>query len=127
MTSESPGDVDGVRNKHCNRNLLKKKTNVLSRDRSQCLYIGNKLAIPLAWPRLSLLVLTLTWLVALASAEGFCDPLLCSCQLSSANCSWRGLLSLPSGLHDNIKYLGKSDLLIYLRALLTELVDRSLQ
>ena len=101
MTSESPG--------------VSSRTNPPPRrDDSQCL-ARNNLATPRpSRPRQSgvldlvLVSLMLSWLVVTrVTAEGFCDPLLCSCQLASANCSWRGLLSLPSGLHDNIKYLGE--------------------
>ena len=107
MTSESPG-VSSSRNK----NPLRRETNPRPRDVSQCLD-RNNLAIPrarqsplLVW---ALLTLIISCLAATVGAEGFCDPLLCSCQLSSANCSWRGLLTLPSGLHDNIKSLDLSN------------------
>ena len=100
MTSESPG-------------VFPRYKAPQPREVSQCLDRTN-LAIPrarqsglLSW---ALTALILLCLVATVRAEGFCDPLLCSCQLSSANCSWRGLLTLPSGLHDNIKYLGELNL-----------------
>ena len=41
------------------------------------------------------------------SAEGFCDPLLCSCNINTANCSHRGFLNLPGGLQKDLKSLGK--------------------
>ena len=96
MTSESPGVSPRT------KNPLPGETNPRPRDVRQCLDRTN-----LAIPRVALLALILHCLVVAVRAEGFCDPLLCSCQFSSANCSWRGLLSLPSGLHDNIKYLGE--------------------
>ena len=107
MTSESPGDSDVVENNFLrNKNILKKENPLNSRDGSQCLYLGNKLAM--ASSRLLLIALLVSSLVSRGKAEGFCEPvLLCSCQLSSANCSWRGLLTLPAGLHNNLKYLGE--------------------
>ena len=126
MTSESPGDSDVVENNFLrNKNILKKENPLNSRDGSQCLYLGNKLAM--ASSRLLLIALLVSSLVSRGKAEGFCEPvLLCSCQLSSANCSWRGLLTLPAGLHNNLKYLGEV-LLTSGLTLLTEVVCRSLQ
>ena len=62
-------------------------------------------------PSLLLLLLLLSLLPGLAGAGaggGLCDPLLCTCLTGSANCSYRGFLSLPSGLHYELKTLGKS-------------------
>ena len=49
----------------------------------------------------------LVFKIPLSSAEGFCDPLLCSCNINSANCSHRGFLNLPGGLQQDLKSLGE--------------------
>ena len=38
--------------------------------------------------------------------DGFCDPLLCSCVDTQANCTLRGFLSLPAGLPVAVTSLG---------------------
>jgi len=50
----------------------------------------------------------LVFKIPLSSAEGFCDPLLCSCNINSANCSHRGFLNLPGGLQQDLKSLDLS-------------------
>ena len=46
------------------------------------------------------------------TGEGLCDPLLCTCHVSSANCSYRGFLSLPSGLQEELISLGNSSIML---------------
>ena len=51
------------------------------------------------------------------SGSGLCDPLLCSCHANTANCSYRGFLSLPSGLQLDLKSLGERQQSSYLIAI----------
>ena len=72
-------------------------------------------------PRLLLLLLALLpGVVGAGAGGGLCDPLLCTCEAASANCSYRGFLALPSGLHYELKTLGKVKIRI---ALLTGSID----
>jgi hypothetical protein len=56
--------------------------------------------------------LVLTVLVLLtggqvAAGDGFCDPLLCLCGARAANCSYRGFLTVPTGLPNQLLTLGR--------------------
>jgi hypothetical protein len=42
-----------------------------------------------------------------AAGDGFCDPLLCLCDVRAANCSYRGFLAVPSGLPSKLLTLGR--------------------
>ena len=81
-------------------------------DKNQCLYnatIKSAISKRCKSNVMSFLVLflILTATVSGVVGDGLCDPLLCTCYTSSANCSYRGFLSLPSGLQHDIRALGK--------------------
>ena len=47
-----------------------------------------------------------TW-VGVVAGNGFCDPLLCLCDARAANCSYRGFLTVPTGLPSKLLTLGR--------------------
>jgi Leucine-rich repeat (LRR) protein len=129
MSSESPGNI-GKREM-----LNRKKANPKPGDKNKCLPIlpssslqerlhfspsktskrnsntSNVIRPPhrhLHHPPLLLLLLPLLLLLNLvpyAAADGFCSPLLCSCQVETANCSSRGFPTMPGGLGKTLKIL----------------------
>ena len=102
MASESPGDdTEGSPCGDCDTNQC------LNNDQTR--HPGARAQPPFLLPSLLLLLLSLLpGLAGAGAGGGLCDPLLCTCEASSANCSYRGFLSLPSGLHYELKTLGKS-------------------
>jgi len=127
MTSESPGSVQMI--------LSKSKCNDIKFcDKFQCLKNAKSPAIKnkifqkdfkrdqQRTSRKSMKVINLSNLYILAlflsllvlripktSAEGLCDPLLCSCYQHSANCTHRGFQNMPAGLHKDLKSLDLSE------------------
>ena len=127
MTSESPGQIGEKIKKS------KYDENRLNCDKFQCLRNANHPAIRVklfqtevksdqkrteidrkrtskkvlycnpVWVFIFLLVLK----TPDVSCSGLCDPLLCSCSVQTANCSHRGFLSVPAGLNQDIRSLGK--------------------
>ena len=75
-----------------------------SRDQNQCLVRRQSLAI-----RTFHVILLLLCLQPGVAGEGLCDPMLCTCYLNSANCSYRGFLCLPSGLQQDLVSLDISN------------------
>ena len=105
MASESPGGVSEVccpcSDRDTNQCLIDETRHPPSRGRTRTRPLG------LSLPGLLLLLSLLPGLAEAGAGGGLCDPLLCTCEASSANCSYRGFLSLPSGLHYELKTLGK--------------------
>ena len=105
MASESPGGVSEVccpcSDRDTNQCLIDETRHPPSRGRARTRPLG------LSLPGLLLLLSLLPGLAEAGAGGGLCDPLLCTCEASSANCSYRGFLSLPSGLHYELKTLGK--------------------
>ena len=102
MTSESPGQINDKDHDPC--------------DRTQCLdnATTNSAIMTVSSsvsPSANVILLHVFFLLLVSVSgvvgDGMCDPLLCTCQAASANCSYRGFLSLPSGLQNELRSLGK--------------------
>jgi hypothetical protein len=63
---------------------------------------------PIGWAILAALLLLAVGGRGVAAGDGFCDPLLCVCGARAANCSYRGFLTVPTGLPPLLLTLGKS-------------------
>jgi hypothetical protein len=61
---------------------------------------------PIGWAILAALLLLAVGGRGVAAGDGFCDPLLCVCGARTANCSYRGFLTVPTGLPPLLLTLG---------------------
>jgi len=108
MSSESPGaETKKMKNSNFNNqnHTLPLTTSQTDGDNSKCLLppfsVQQKTTSKTrasSVPLLPLLLLLILLQVPCSRSEGFCSPLLCSCQVTTANCSSRGFLLLPGGL-----------------------------
>ena len=64
------------------------------------------------WPILAALLLLAVSGRGVLAGDGFCDPLLCVCGARAANCSFRGFLTVPTGLPPLLLTLGISEFLL---------------